>query len=252
MPGDGKNSSSQAPSLGKLITTQEMGSSGSKQEETLPPAAPAVAPSATKTKPVRAVTQISEYDRTVLDLKNARDRLRRFRKKLDADTVRLQERARVLVSRKQDARALTLLKLRSFKTKEADKVEAKLFTVLNMIENVEWESQNIEVLKALKEGTEALNKMHDEMSLDTVEAILDESREAIELESSISTMLQGAFSLDEEDSLAQEYEALMVAIHGEIVPAVQLPAAPTAPVLPIAPAGIVPKKEKIAKAAVAA
>jgi len=176
--------------------------------------------------------------------------------------VRLQERARVLVSQKQNARALTLLKLRSFKTKEADQVEAKLFTVLNMIETVEWESQNIAVLKALKEGTEALNRMHEDMPLEAVEAILDGSREALQLESSISGLLAGAFDADEEEALQAEYAAMMAAAHGEPAaaaaqPAVQLPAAPTSrtsPVLPIAPTGevSVPMAESTAKTAVAA
>jgi len=165
-----------------------------------------------------------------------------------------------LVSQKQDARALTLLKLRSFKTKEADQVEAKLFTVLNMIETVEWESQNIEVLKALKEGTEALNKMHTEMPLETVEAILEESREALELESSISGMLAGAFDAGEEEDLQAEYAAMMAAVHGEPAaaetqPAVELPAAPATPVLPPVPSGkvvSVPKSDKAARTAVAA
>ncbi len=194
------------------------------------------------------VAQISDFDRTMLDLKNSRDKLKRYRKKLDADTVRLQDRARELVSQKQNNRALTLLKLKSFKTKEADKVDAQLFNVLNMIQNVEWESQNIMVLKALKEGTEALNKMHSEMPLETVESILEESNEAIETENSISELLRGKFSAEEEDSLAEEYAALVSAMEAETQSAgatstsatraeLQLPAPPSIPVLPFAPAG---------------
>ena len=38
-----------------------------------------------------------------------------------------------------------------------------------------------QVLNALKEGTAALNKLHEELSVDDVEKLLDETMEAIEV-----------------------------------------------------------------------
>lgn len=38
-----------------------------------------------------------------------------------------------------------------------------------------------QVLSALKEGTAALNKLHEEMSVDDVEELLNETKEAIEV-----------------------------------------------------------------------
>ena len=50
-----------------------------------------------------------------------------------------------------------------------------------MIENVEWEYSNLEVMKALKAGNAALNKMHDQMSVEDVEALLEETNAAIQV-----------------------------------------------------------------------
>jgi GDP-L-fucose synthase len=46
-----------------------------------------------------------------------------------------------------------------------------------MIENVEWEYSNMEVMKALKAGNNALNSIHEQMSLEDVEALLEETNE---------------------------------------------------------------------------
>lgn len=100
---------------------------------------------------------------------------------LESDSEKLQSQARELVQMRQKQRALLLLKLRKYKEKELDNVDNQLLNVFKMIEDIEWESANMEVLKALKVGTEALNKFHEEMSVEDVEALLEETNEAIEV-----------------------------------------------------------------------
>lgn len=52
---------------------------------------------------------------------------------------------------------------------------------MEMIDNVEWEYANVEVLKALKAGNAALNALHQEMSVDDVQTLLEETNEAIQV-----------------------------------------------------------------------
>ncbi len=49
------------------------------------------------------------------------------------------------------------------------------------IDEIEWESQNVEVLLALEAGTKALDQLHKEMPIEEVERILEESSESIEV-----------------------------------------------------------------------
>lgn len=125
--------------------------------------------------------QVSDKDRAILDLKNARDKLKKYRKKLDLESARYEEQAKQLIKQQQRQRALLVLKLRRHRDAEATKVDGQLITVLDMINTVEWESQNMDVLRALQEGTKALNKMHEELSIEDVANLLDETREAIEV-----------------------------------------------------------------------
>lgn len=167
-----------------------------------------------------------------------------FDLKLDKDSEKLTEQAKQLIRAQQKNRALLVIKLRRFKEAEANKVDGELMTVLEMIETVEWEHANMEVLRALKAGTASLNKLHEEMSLDDVSDLLDETNEAIEMENQINEMLAGQMNIGNDEELERELAELM----GETVTsaaakstapaaakpaaaALDLPAVPTSPIV---------------------
>ena len=52
----------------------------------------------------------------------------------------------MLVKAKQKNRALLVLKLKKHKTDEADNIDKQLFSVHEMIDNIEWASTNMKVL----------------------------------------------------------------------------------------------------------
>ena len=56
-----------------------------------------------------------------------------------------------------------------------------MLNICPQIEEIEWESHNIEALRALKAGTDALKKLHEEMSVEDVERLMEETREAREV-----------------------------------------------------------------------
>ncbi len=87
----------------------------------------------------------------------------------------------MLIKEQKKERALLVLKLKRFKEKEVTNLDGQLISILEMIDNVEWEYANLQVFKALKSGTAALNKMHEEMSYEDVAALLEETNEAIEV-----------------------------------------------------------------------
>jgi hypothetical protein len=162
--------------------------------------------------------KVSDKDRTMLDLKRARDKLKKFRVKLDKDCEGLGERAKQLIREKKNDKALFVLKLRKFKVKEAESVEGQLTKVLQMIQTINWEEQNMIVLQALQSGTQALNKMHDDMPLEMVEGIMEDNEEALARQDSISSVLQSSFTELDNDELESEYaelSKLMLAEEGQ-------------------------------------
>jgi charged multivesicular body protein 6 len=199
---------------------------------------------------------VTDKDRAILELKNARDRLKKYRKKLGKDSEKLQAQAIELIKLKQRDRALLVLKLKRFKEKETNNADGQLISVLEMIDTVEWEHSNMEVLKALKSGTNMLNKMHEEMSLDDIENLLDETNEAIEVENQINSLIAGQLNVADDEELELELAGLMkdelqtgnlkkTVNTATAVDEIKFPVVPTVPVMPTVPYHQVEtKKEK--------
>jgi charged multivesicular body protein 6 len=129
----------------------------------------------------RQQDRITEKDRAILDLKNVRDKLKRYRQRLEKDSEKLEFQARELIAMKQKNRALLVLKLKKFKREELEGLDQRLMNVLKTIEDVEWASINMKVIGAIEAGTRELNRMHEEMPLEKVQALMGESDEAFEV-----------------------------------------------------------------------
>ncbi len=168
--------------------------------------------SSSSSKKKKAGGTITDIDRAVLDLKNSRDRLNRYKAKLERDNEKLKSRAKQLNSEGKKSTALNLLKLRKYKIKEVDRVDAQLMTIFQMVEQIQSKENEVEVLAAMRSGKNALNKLHEETSIEDVLQLMDEVQEANEVEKEISEILGSgaadALTSDEEDQIAAEFAAL--------------------------------------------
>ena len=189
----------------------------------------------TTTTVKKAKPTISEVDRAVLDLKNARDRLSKYQQKLEADEARLVERAKQAKRKGQTNVALQLLKIKKIKNAEVQNVSQQLLTVLQMVQTIDSKQNEAQVLQAMRVGKDALQKMHEETSVEDVLDLMDEIKEQAEVEREISGILQGVpeLSLEDEAAVEAELEALMMEENGVVVD--QLPEVPQTQPLPVAP-----------------
>lgn len=181
---------------------------------------------------------ISAADKATLDLKNARDRLSKYKTKLEQDDQRLVERARKAKADGQTKNALLLLKVRKIKQREVETVEAQLLNVLQMVQTLDSKQNEKEVLAAMAVGKDALKKMHEEMSVDDVLELMDEISEQNELEREMNAAFgrQDAtgtlLSLEDEQAIEEELLALM----GGVTQADESLTTPEEPLdLPVAP-----------------
>lgn len=164
---------------------------------------PSSSESSTREEKLRS-QNVSEKDKATLELKNARDRLKKYRKRLEIESQKLTEQAKEHIRLQQRDRAMLLLKLRKHKEKAVDEINNQLISVMQQIEDLEWAAISVQVLNAIKSGTSLLNAIHDEISVDDVQSLLDETTEAIEVENQINAVLAGSItSLDESDLLAE-------------------------------------------------
>ena len=164
-------------------------------------------------KPSKPITpQITPIDRAILDLKVSRDKLQRYRVRLDADTQSLTAKAKDAKAKKRTKMALGLLQLRKAKINQVDQVNEQLITIHTMISTIQNKEEEAQVLEALKAGKGALAKMHQENSIESVLKLMDEVEEENEVERQINDVLIGmgeTLMEGDEEELEHELEALM-------------------------------------------
>ena len=157
--------------------------------------------------------EISATDRATLDLKNARDKLQRYKMKLEQDDSRIVARAKKAKVDGNTKAALNLLKVRKMKTREVESVEQQLLNVLQMVQTINSKQNEVQVLKAMKEGKDTLQKMHEETTVEDVLNLMDDIQEQNELENEINDILQNSphsLSMEDEEAVEAELEALMM------------------------------------------
>ncbi|TYZ62475.1 hypothetical protein PybrP1_005596 [[Pythium] brassicae (nom. inval.)] len=200
-----------------------MGSSASKSKrgQNTPSAAPATPAPRSSTQ-----AQVTSKDKAILDLKNARDRLRKYQARLDVEAQQLHESAKKLLLAEKRDRAKLALKVKKFKEQQMKQADEHLLTVLEMLDTVEWETQQLKVFEGLKAGNSLLNAIHQEMSVEAVENLMLETEEAQETANEISRLIGGSLTLEDEDAVLLEL-AEIEALEAEKL-ALALPEAPVA------------------------
>lgn len=148
--------------------------------------------------------------------------------KLESENELTSTQIQQLVREGRKSRALLLIRLRNLKTKELEKIDEQLLSVLKMIEDIEWETINVQALQALEKGTEALKDIHSYISPERLQVLLEENEDAMQMEDEISAILSKAGADLSDGDLEEEYAALL---NERTVP-LDLPVAPSTP-LPI-------------------
>jgi len=171
-------------------------------------------------------------DRTMLDLKNARDRLQRYRKKLESDDAKLLARAAQAKQAGKKETALGLLRLRKFKQQQAEGCENQLLNVLQMVETIDSKQNEKQLLDAMAAGKDTLKLMHEQTTVDTVLELMDSIQEEHAVEQEITDILQAAvpqLSATDETAVEDELAALQAEIDGDKLDTdtTALPVAPT-------------------------
>jgi hypothetical protein len=159
-------------------------------------------------KPAASKVQVTDHDRAVLDLKIAKDKLKRYQIKMRSESLRLTEQAKELVTVGRKDRALLVLKMRRLREDEQVKAESQLMNVEQLITQIEWETQQMQVFDALKSGNQALEAIHKIMSLEEVEKLMADTADSIEYEQEVSRLLSSNLSAGAEEEVMREFEEL--------------------------------------------
>ncbi|XP_041634019.1 charged multivesicular body protein 6-like [Cheilinus undulatus] len=169
-------------------------------------------------------SRVTEQDKAILQLKQQRDKLKQYQKRITLQLEKERLLAKQLLKDGKKEKALLLLKKKRYQDQLLDKTENQISNLERMVQDIEFMQIEMKVIEGLKVGNDCLKSMHEIMSIEDVERILDETQEAIEYQRQIDDMLAGALTQEDEDAVLAELEAIT---QGEDV---ALPEVPTEPI----------------------
>ncbi|CDI97195.1 charged multivesicular body protein 6 [Echinococcus multilocularis] len=168
----------------------------------------------------RHKSRITEHDKAVLQLKQQRDELKRYARRINGSIEKDTATIKELVSRKQKQRALLLLKKKKYQEKLLEQSEQHLTTVEGLINDLEFAQVQVQVVESLRKGNEALKKLNDLMKLEDVEKILSDAQEAQDYQSELSALIAGNLTSRDDVEVEAELERLLASDVAGDLPAV--------------------------------
>ncbi|KAH7885886.1 Snf7-domain-containing protein [Phlebopus sp. FC_14] len=172
--------------------------------------------------------KITAQDRAILDLKLQRDKLKQYQKKIQVILDREHEIAKSHLAAGDTDRALIALRRRKYQQGLLLKTDGQLENLEQLVSTIEFSLIQVSVLHGLKQGNEVLREIHREMSIESVEKLMEETHEAREYQREIAEIVSNQLTLDEEDAVQAELRELqMLTVGEEPMPKDKLPSAPT-------------------------
>lgn len=173
-------------------------------------------------------------------MKNQRDKLRQYQKRITVITTRETEIARECLSRGDKSKALLALRRKKYQESLLSTTDAQLEQLEKLTSSVEFALVQKDVVFGLQQGTQVLNMIHKEMGgLEGVEKMMADTDEARRYQQEISDALAGQMSNEDED----EVEDALEAMERELAGVEALPDAPNRTVVAEGTLPEVPKTE---------
>lgn len=172
-----------------------------------------------KTHPSR----VTDQDKAILQLKQQRDKLKQYQKRITLQLDKERFLAKQLLKDGRKEKALLLLKKKRYQDQLLEKTDTQISNLERLVQDIEFAQIEMKVIEGLKIGNACLKSMHEVMSLQDVERIMEETQEAIDYQNQIDELLAGSLSQEDEDAVLAELDAIT---EGQDLTLPEIPAEP--------------------------
>lgn len=149
-------------------------------------------------------SDIDAHDRAVYDLKIQRDRLTKHIDNsiyvMGRETAAVKE----LLALGHKDRAKLVLRKKKYTEKLIESTRAKLMTVEELVNSVEFAKMQGQVFAALVEGKNQLERINREVCIEDVEKLMEETEEAIAYQEEVSALLGNELGARDEQQILDE------------------------------------------------
>ncbi|XP_061713117.1 charged multivesicular body protein 6-A-like [Cydia pomonella] len=160
-------------------------------------------------KQKKPVSRVTEQDKAVLQLKQQRDKLKQYQKKIEINLERDRQFAKRLLAEGKREKAKSLLKKKRYQEQLLQNTDAQLEQLEQLTHDLEFAQIEVQVLDGLKTGNVALKSIHDILNIDEIEKIMDETKEGIEKQREIDELISGQLTEEDEEAVEAELEAIL-------------------------------------------
>lgn len=104
-----------------------------------------------------------------------------------------------------------LLRKKKYQERLLETADGQLENLEKLTADLEFAQVELQVLEGLKTGNAALAKVHEVLTIDEVERVLDETREGVDKQDEINAILNGVLTTEDEDDVLAELDRLVEA-----------------------------------------
>ncbi|KAF8863491.1 hypothetical protein BDZ45DRAFT_583479 [Acephala macrosclerotiorum] len=124
--------------------------------------------------------KISAQDKAILDMKNQRDKLHQYQRRITVLTDREKDVAKQMLAKGDKSKALLALRRKKYQESLLAKTDAQLEQLEKLTSSVEFALVQKDVVFGLQQGTSVLREIHKEMGgIDHVEKLMGDTADAI-------------------------------------------------------------------------
>ena len=150
-------------------------------------------------------SKISSHDKSILQLKIQRDKLKAYQKQLLIIQSKQVEIAQHFISINNIPRAKLALKLKKHHQILIENTDLQLLNLLELTSQLENAVLNKKILEGIEQGTKSLQEIHKELNIDKINQLMDDTKEAMEYQQEIEDLLKGDVDME---SVERELEFL--------------------------------------------
>lgn len=160
-------------------------------------------------KPKKKESRITSQDKAVLQLKQQRDKLKQYQKKILLNLEKERQLAKQLLQDGKKEKAKLLLRKKRFMDQTLERTDGQLLNLEQMVHDIEFAQLEVQVMDGLKVGNESLQKIHQLLSVEEIERIMDETQEGIEKQRELDELLSGKLTDEDEEAVLSELESIL-------------------------------------------
>jgi len=149
-------------------------------------------------------SKITSQDRAILDLKVQRDKLKQYQKKLQLVAEKETQVAKEALLKNNKRGALLALKKKKYQEQLLSKSEAQLLNLEQLTQSIEFALVEKDVFAGLEQGNLVLEEIHNEIPIEKVEKLMEDTTDAIAYQNEISEALSGKLTSEDEEEILAE------------------------------------------------